>query len=90
MSRSKADHGLDGRFGQREYFGRVRANKKRRTDEHYLTSFAPTCLRMERDRVPLWRGNHVAVKELVDGFARCLYGHGSETPVCSSTRSAMA
>jgi len=51
----------------------VRASKKLRTDEHYLTSFAPTRLRMELDRVPLWRGNHVAVKQLVDDFARYLY-----------------
>jgi hypothetical protein len=35
----------------------VRASKKLRTDELYLTSFAPTRLRMELDRVPLWRGN---------------------------------
>jgi predicted AAA+ superfamily ATPase len=51
----------------------VRASKKLRTDEHYLTSFAPTRLRMELDRVPLWRGKHVAVKQLVDDFARYLY-----------------
>jgi predicted AAA+ superfamily ATPase len=51
----------------------VRASKKLRTDEHYLTSFAPTRLRMELDRVPLWRGNHVAIKQLVEDFARYLY-----------------
>jgi hypothetical protein len=28
---------------------------------------------MELDRVPLWRGNHVAVKQLVEDFARYLY-----------------
>jgi hypothetical protein len=28
---------------------------------------------MELDRVPLWRGNHVAIKQLVDDFARYLY-----------------
>jgi len=51
----------------------VRASKKLRTDELYLTSFAPTRLRMELDRVPLWRGDHVAVKQLVEDFARYLY-----------------
>jgi predicted AAA+ superfamily ATPase len=51
----------------------VRASKKLRTDELYLTSFAPSRLRMELDRVPLWRGNHVAVKQLVEDFARYLY-----------------
>ena len=51
----------------------VRASKKLRTDELYLTSFAATRLRMELDRVPLWRGDHVAVKQLVEDFARYLY-----------------
>lgn len=51
----------------------TRASKKLRTDELYLTSFAPTRLRMELDKVPLWRGNHVAVKQLVEDFARYIY-----------------
>jgi predicted AAA+ superfamily ATPase len=51
----------------------VRASKKLRTDELYLTSFAPTRLRMELDRIPLWRGDHVSVKQLVDDFSRYLY-----------------
>ena len=51
----------------------VRASKKLRNEELYLTSFAPTRLRMELDRVPLWRGDHVAVKQLVEDFARYLY-----------------
>jgi predicted AAA+ superfamily ATPase len=51
----------------------VRASKKLRTDELYLTSFASTRLRMELDKIPLWRGDHVPVKQLVDDFARYLY-----------------
>lgn len=51
----------------------VRASRKLRSDELYLTSFAPTRLRMELDRVPLWRGDHVAVRQLVEDFARYLY-----------------
>ncbi len=51
----------------------VRASKKLRSDEHYLTSFAPSRLQMELDRVPLWRGDHVAVKQLAEDFARYLY-----------------
>lgn len=51
----------------------VRASKKLRTDELYLTSFAATRLRMELDRIPLWRGDHVPVKQLVEDFARYLY-----------------
>lgn len=51
----------------------VRASKKLRTDEHFLTSFGSTRLRMELDKIPLWRGDHVAVKQLVEDFARYLY-----------------
>jgi predicted AAA+ superfamily ATPase len=51
----------------------VRASKKLRGDELLLTGFASTRLRMELDRVPLWRGDHVAIKQLVDDFPRYLY-----------------
>jgi len=51
----------------------MRASKKLRSDESYLTSFAATRLKMELNRVPLWRGDHVAVKQLVEDFARYLY-----------------
>jgi len=51
----------------------VRASKKLRSDELYLTSFAATRLKMELDRVPLWQGNHVSVRQLVAYFASYLY-----------------
>ena len=51
----------------------VRASKKLKNDELLITSFAATRLRMELDRVPLWRGNHVAIKQLVEDFARYIY-----------------
>ena len=51
----------------------VRTSKKLRSDELHVTSFGPTRLRMELDRVPLWRGDHVPVKQLADDFARYLY-----------------
>jgi predicted AAA+ superfamily ATPase len=51
----------------------VRASKKLRNDELLLTSFAATRLRMELDRVPLWRGDHVSVKQLAEDFARYIY-----------------
>lgn len=38
-----------------------------------VTGFAATRLRMELDRVPLWRGDHVTLKQLVDDFARYTY-----------------
>ena len=51
----------------------ARASKKLRTDELLLTAFAPSRLRMELDRVPLWRGEHVAIKQLAEDFGRYLY-----------------
>ena len=51
----------------------VRASRKLRNDELLITSFAATRLRMELDRVPLWRGDHVAVQQLVEDFAKYLY-----------------
>ncbi len=51
----------------------VRASKKLRNDGLLLTSYAATLLKMELDRVPLWRGDHVAIKQIAEDFARYLY-----------------
>src|SRR5262249_7837046 len=51
----------------------VRASKKLRNDELLITAYAGTRVRMELARVPLWRGDHVAVQQLVEDFARSLY-----------------
>lgn len=51
----------------------VRASKKLRSDELLLTAFASTRLRMELDRVPLWRNDDVSIRQLADDFARYLY-----------------
>jgi hypothetical protein len=51
----------------------VRASKKLRNEELLVTSFAGTRLRMELDGVPLWRGDHVEIRQLVEDFARYLY-----------------
>jgi len=51
----------------------VRASKKLRNDELLVVVMAGTRLRMELDRVPLWRGNHVSIKQLAEDFARYLY-----------------
>jgi hypothetical protein len=50
-----------------------RASKKLKNDGLLITSMAGAVLRFEIDQVPLWRGNHVGVKLLVDGFAKYLY-----------------
>ena len=51
----------------------VRASKKLRSEELLVPALAGTRLRMELDRVPLWRGNHVEIRQLADHFARYLY-----------------
>lgn len=51
----------------------VRASKKLRNDELLVTGLAGTRLRMDLDRVPLWRGDHVPIKQLAEDFARYLY-----------------
>jgi predicted AAA+ superfamily ATPase len=51
----------------------VRASKKLRGDELLVTSLGPTILRKHMDDVPLWRGDHVPIRQLVDDFARYLY-----------------
>jgi len=50
-----------------------RASKKLINDGGLANRYAGTLLRMELDRVPLWRGDSVSVKQLVDDFAQYLY-----------------
>ena len=51
----------------------ARASRKLKGDELLVTGFAATRLRMELDRVPLWRGDHVPLKQIVEDFAQYLY-----------------
>jgi predicted AAA+ superfamily ATPase len=51
----------------------VRASRRLRNDELLVTGLAGTRLRMELDRVPLWRGDRVAITQLLEDFARYLY-----------------
>ena len=51
----------------------MRASKKLRNDELLVTAFAGTSLRRELDRIPLWRGNHVGIKQLAEDFALYVY-----------------
>jgi predicted AAA+ superfamily ATPase len=51
----------------------VRAGRRLRSDELLVTSLASTILRKHLDDVPLWRGEHVAVRQLVEDFARYPY-----------------
>jgi len=51
----------------------VRASKKLKSEELYLCAFSATRLKMELDKIPLWRGDHVSVRQLVEDFARYSY-----------------
>jgi predicted AAA+ superfamily ATPase len=51
----------------------ARASKKLRNDDLLVTNLGSTILRKHLDDVPLWRGDHVAIRLLVDDFARYLY-----------------
>jgi len=57
----------------------VRASKKLKNDELLVVQFAPTRLRLELDRIPLWRAaeageaNHVSIRQLVEDFSRYIY-----------------
>src|SRR5262245_13214426 len=50
-----------------------RASKKLMSDGSLVTKMVGTRLKMELDKVPLWRGDHVPIKQLVEDFARYIY-----------------
>jgi len=50
-----------------------RVSQRLRNDGALYTRWNGTELRKQLDRIPLWRGEYVAVKQLVDDFARYLY-----------------
>jgi predicted AAA+ superfamily ATPase len=50
-----------------------RASKKLLGTEQLINEYAGTLLRLELDKVPLWRGDNVPIKQLVDDFARYPY-----------------
>lgn len=51
----------------------LRASKKLRNEEMLLVQMGGIRLRLELDRVPLWRGDDVAVKQLIEDFATYPY-----------------
>jgi hypothetical protein len=51
----------------------VRASKKLKGEDLLVGKLGSTILRKCLDDVPLWRGDHVAVRQLVEDFARYLY-----------------
>jgi hypothetical protein len=51
----------------------VRVGKKLRNEEALITEYAGARLRMDLDRVPLWRGEHVGLKQLWSDYSQYLY-----------------
>ena len=51
----------------------VRAARKLSADDLLVTKLGPTIVRRALDEVPLWRGDHVPVRTLVQDFAQQLY-----------------
>jgi predicted AAA+ superfamily ATPase len=51
----------------------TRVCKKLKADELLLTSYAPTSLKMDLDKIPLWRGDSVTIEQLEDDFSKYLY-----------------
>jgi hypothetical protein len=51
----------------------TRAVKKLKSEELLIVQTGGTRLRHELDRIPLWRGDHVSIKQLAEDFARYLY-----------------
>jgi hypothetical protein len=51
----------------------VRAAKKLKNEELLTVQLGGIRLRHELDRIPLWRGNHVGLKQLCEDMARYLY-----------------
>jgi predicted AAA+ superfamily ATPase len=51
----------------------VRVSKKLKYEELLITALAGTRLRLELDQIPLWRGNHVSIRQLAEDFARYTY-----------------
>ena len=50
-----------------------RVSKKLRGDELMIVRLAGSMLRYHMDQIPLWRDDHVSVRELADYFARYIY-----------------
>lgn len=63
----------------------VRASKKLRHEEFLVTSYAPSRLRRDLDAIPLWRGDHVSVRQLCDDYASYLYLTRLATPSTLTT-----
>lgn len=51
----------------------VRAANRLKSDDVLASTFSGTRLKIELERVPLWRGEHVSITQLIEDFAQYLY-----------------
>lgn len=51
----------------------VRVSRKLKAEEGLITEYAGARLRMDLDRIPLWKGDHIGVKELFSYYAQYPY-----------------
>jgi len=51
----------------------VRVGTRLRAEEALITEYSGVRLRMDLDRVPLWRGDHVGLKQLWSDYSQYLY-----------------
>jgi hypothetical protein len=51
----------------------VRASKRLKADDDLFPNIGATVLKTYLDKIPLWRGDHVPVRQLVEDFARYPY-----------------
>jgi hypothetical protein len=51
----------------------ARASKKLRSETQMVPLYAPTLLRQDLDKIPLWRDQHVTIKQLVEDYAKYPY-----------------
>ena len=51
----------------------INASRRLKTEDLLITQYSGTLLRRDLDRIPLWRGNHIGIKELAEYFARYVY-----------------
>lgn len=59
----------------------VRAFRKLKASENLLTNLGASILRMDLDRVPLWRGDSVSVAQLAEDYAKYVYLPRLQTPL---------
>ncbi len=50
-----------------------RASSKVHQDKHMVLTLNASALRLEMDNIPLWRGDHVSIEQLVKDFGRYYY-----------------